>query len=265
MKKILMTIAAMMATVAVMAQFYVYKNGEVVCRITDDVADSISTKALNYYTSDGSENGHDYVDLGLPSGTLWATVNVGANKPEGYGDYFSWGETETKDNFTWDTYKYKTEGVFTKYNSTDGKTVLDADDDAARASWGGRWQMPTREQLNELKSECYFTQTKNYYGTGVGGYIFYKAKDEYDKSSYSYGVPNGKYNLSDTHIFLPYAGLRSSVELYYAGEVGYYWSSSLYSNDEIDAYNLKFDGMYMLSLSSFARGIGYPVRPVFKR
>ncbi|MBQ7747395.1 MAG: hypothetical protein IJJ78_06010 [Paludibacteraceae bacterium] len=265
MKKILMTLAAMTATVAAMAQFYVYKNGEVVYRITDDVADSISTKALNYYTSDGSENGHDYVDLGLPSGTLWATVNVGANKPEGYGDYFSWGETETKDNFTWDTYKYKTEGVFTKYNSTDGKMVLDAEDDAARANWGGKWLTPTREQMNELRTECYFVKTKNYYGTGVGGYIFYKPKDEYDKGDYSYGVPKDKYKLSDVHVFLPHAGLRSSDGTYYAGEVGYYWSSSLYSSDESEAYQWDFEGVFLFSLSGFARGIGYSVRPVFKR
>ncbi|MBO4370001.1 MAG: hypothetical protein J5808_01395, partial [Paludibacteraceae bacterium] len=104
----------------------------------------------NQGSEQGSENlsvsgtlqGHDYVDLGLPSGTLWATCNVGANTPEEYGDYFAWGETTLKSNYEWSTYKYGTYNQLTKYcyksdygknGFTDTKTTLDAEDDAATA------------------------------------------------------------------------------------------------------------------------------------
>ena len=105
----------------------------------------------------GTYNGHEYVDLGLPSGTLWATCNVGAETPEGYGDYFAWGETELKTTYNLSTYKY-TNGSYdqlTKYCSnssygyngfTDTLTVLLPEDDAATANWGDGWCMPTADQ-----------------------------------------------------------------------------------------------------------------------
>lgn len=104
---------------------------------------------------------HEYVDLGLPSGTLWATCNVGANFPEEYGDYFAYGETEPKSNYTWGTYKWceGTASTMTKYclneayGTVDSLKVLALEDDAARANWGGEWRMPTHAQLNELTEE----------------------------------------------------------------------------------------------------------------
>ncbi len=91
-------------------------------------------------------NGHHYVDLGLPSGLLWAVCNVGAEKMEAYGDYFAWGETEPKDNYDWNTLKYWDYDVnyVTKYNYDDGLVTLEAEDDAATANWGGAWRTPKR-------------------------------------------------------------------------------------------------------------------------
>ena len=111
----------------------------------------------------GMENGHEWVDLGLPSGTKWATMNVGATTPEGYGDYFAWGETETKEWFDASNYKYNTKPSpykLTKYNYiashgiVDNKTVLEPEDDAAHMNWGGQWRMPTYEEGHELLQNC---------------------------------------------------------------------------------------------------------------
>ncbi len=97
-------------------------------------------------------NGHEYVDLGLPSGTLWATCNVGATKPEEYGDYFAWGETEEKSDYSINTYLYWSE----QYNSGDniGEDISGTRYDVAHVKWGGPWKMPTRAQIKELKENC---------------------------------------------------------------------------------------------------------------
>ena len=97
---------------------------------------------------------HDYVDLGLS--VMWATCNVGATTPEEYGDYFAWGETEAKQNFSWEIYKWcnGTKSTITKYNATDGLTTLLPEDDAAHVNWGGQWRMPTKEELTELREQC---------------------------------------------------------------------------------------------------------------
>lgn len=103
-------------------------------------------------------NGHEYVDLGLPSGTLWATCNIGANSPEDYGDRFAWGETETKTSFDQNKYKYSTGGPFSKYEDSsvggDDKMVLDLEDDAAHINWGTPWRIPSREECQELIDNC---------------------------------------------------------------------------------------------------------------
>lgn len=152
-------------------------------------------------------NGHDYVDLGLPSGTLWATCNVGANSPEEYGDYFAWGEIEPKETYTWDNYKWGTESNITKYNSTDGKTVLDLTDDAAHIIMGGDWHMPSATQLVELQDNCTLTWTTQ---NNISGYLI--------------SATNGN------SIFLPTAG-NWFASLYNAGSLGYYWSYSIYENN----------------------------------
>jgi hypothetical protein len=95
-------------------------------------------------------NGHDYVDLGLPSGTLWATMNIGASSATDPGSYFAWGETSTKSTYTENNYVFGTESNITKYNASDGKTRLELSDDAAHVLSGGGWHIPTSDQLREL-------------------------------------------------------------------------------------------------------------------
>jgi len=152
-------------------------------------------------------NGHDYVDLGLS--VYWATCNVGATTPEGYGDYFAWGETSPKYTYTWANYKYcnGTSSVMTKYNSTDGKTVLDLGDDAAHVNWGGAWRMPTNEELNELfyscsKSNKSINSTDGYLFTANGKSVFIpKAGSSYD----------GTTNNINSHVDLWTSSLCSNI------------------------------------------------------
>lgn len=156
---------------------------------------------------------HDYVDLGLPSGTLWATRNVGASAPEEYGDYFAWGETEPKNDYDWSTYKWcnGSETNLTKYctysyygynDFVDDKTELDPADDAACAHYpGGR--MPSLEQIKELIDSCTWTWSQL---NGVRGALA--------------TGPNGN------TMFLPLPGEYLS-DRPYAGTKGYYWSRTL--------------------------------------
>ena len=156
----------------------------------------------------------DYVDLGLPSGTLWATRNVGASSPEDYGDYFAWGETEPKEVYTWDTYKWNSSDTSSQfyltkycyesqYGERDGKTMLDPDDDAACVHYpGGR--MPTLEQIWELRNSCTWQWTRR---GDVNGLLV--------------TGPNGN------TIFLPAGGYYSENILYQENTWGIYWSLSL--------------------------------------
>lgn len=203
----------------------------------------------------GESDEHEYVDLGLPSGTLWATCNVGASKPQETGDFFAWGETtghgkDTSDGylFNWDNYKWgESSGVeflYTKYCSdssqgldgfTDGKVELDPEDDAAYVNWGSQWRTPTKEQLDELRNVCTWTKTTI---QGVNGYEV--------KGS------NGN------TIFLPEAGWRLDDMLL---DGGAYWSRTTNPEDAGGAYYLGFDdyGWYEFG----ARVDGQCVRPVF--
>ena len=123
---------------------------------------------------------HAYVDLGLPSGLLWAACNVGANAPEEYGDYFAWGETQPKDVYNWSTYQYcmGSNNTLTKYCTdpnygyngfTDNLTILLPEDDAATANWGNGWRMPTKEEWQELLDNTTVTWTQQ---NGVNGRLF---------------------------------------------------------------------------------------------
>ena len=197
----------------------------------------------------GNYNGHDYVDLGLPSGTLWATCNVGASSPEDHGDYFAWGETTTKSSYSWSTYKYCNGSYdkLTKYcNSssygnngfTDNLTVLQSSDDAATANWGSGWCMPTKAQWKELKDNTTITWTRQ---NGVRGRKF--------------TASNGN------SLFLPAAGYRYESGLYYFVSFGYYWSSSLYTDFPYFAWLLSFRSDYC-SMDGNGRDYGQSVRPV---
>ena len=196
----------------------------------------------------GSENGHEYVDLGLS--VKWATCNVGATKPEEYGDYFAWGETQPKSTYKWSTYKYCNGSykTLTKYctdsyyGTGDNKTQLQLSDDAARANWGGSWRMPTDAELTELREQCTWTWTTQ---NGVKGYKVTSKKSGYTNKS----------------IFLPAAGYRYDSSLGYAGSDGEYWSSSLWAGSPDYAWELDLssDGV---SRDNGARYCGRSVRPV---
>ena len=176
-------------------------------------------------------DGHAYVDLGLPSGLLWATCNVGAKASEEYGDNFAWGETSTKDTYA-------------KANSqTSGKTMNDitgnAQYDAATANWGGSWRMPTLAEMSELRNNCTWTWTTH---NGVKGY--------------KVTGPSG------ASIFLPAAGYKDASSFYNAGTHGYYWSSTPYADNAELSYYLRFTSEGH-SIISYSRYLGMSVRPVY--
>jgi hypothetical protein len=187
------------------------ENGEVV-----------STDATYTFTVDAAKTlvanfdlDHTYVDLGLPSGTLWATCNLGANLPEEYGDYFAWGETQPKDNFSWTNYQYcmGSFNTLTKYCNnpdigyngfTDDLTTLEPSDDAATANWGDDWRMPTEEEWQELYQNTTVTWTTR---NGVNGRLF--------------TASNGN------SLFLPASGYRNESTPEATGIIGDYWTNSL--------------------------------------
>ena len=207
------------------------------------------------------------VDLGLPSGTLWADHNIGATNPEDYGDYYSWGETATKETYDWSTYFDTNDGgqTFGKYNNDDGKTELETSDDVASQTWGGKWQMPTRAMIQELKSQCYWVWTTTYNGKSVSGYIVYKAKTDADKGVKvtSGSSPTSDYDVAtDSHIFLPAEGYRWGSELGDASHFGNYWSRSLDPDYSDCACSLYFDSALFWVSRYLDRCCGFAVRPV---
>ena len=191
-----------------------------------------------------TENGHEYVDLGLS--VKWATCNVGATKPEEYGDYFAWGEVEPKEEYNWSTYKWcnGSDDTQTKYctnsyyGTVDNKNVLESVDDAASVNWGGAWRMPTEVELIELRDNCTWTWTTQ---NGMKGYTVTGS--------------NGN------SIFLPAAGTRIDSSLNNTNSYGYYWSSSLRADYPYDAYDLRFHSSTVYWDYS-CRGFGQSVRPV---
>ncbi|MBO5768577.1 MAG: InlB B-repeat-containing protein, partial [Bacteroidales bacterium] len=199
--------------------------------------------------SHGYENGHTWVDLGLPSGIKWATCNIGATTPEDYGDYFAWGETESKSDYSWSSYKHGSSSIsLTKYctNSscgyngfTDNKTTLELADDAASANWGGNWRMPTKAEQDELRNNCTWTWTTQ---NGIKGY---KVTSKSNGNS----------------IFLPAAGYRYGTSIYIVGSRGDYWLSSLYEGSPYNAYDLYFASIEVYCYGN-NRYYGHTVRAV---
>lgn len=190
-----------------------------------------------------------YVDLGLPSGTLWATCNLGAEAPEQYGDYFAWGETASKTIYNWSTYKYSygnsDSEQLTKYcNSadfgyngfTDNLTRLEPTDDAATVNLGNEWRTPTYDQWMELYAHTSWDWTTQ---KGTKGILF--------------TAKNGK------KLFLPAAGGRYDDNLFYFNVEGLYWSSDLYVVSTVSYYNFNSD---FCSMKYGSHCHGYSVRPV---
>jgi len=198
---------------------------------TQKVSISVNTTLYAQWIALPDLSEHPWVDLGLPSGTKWATCNIGAANPEEYGEFFAWGEIAEKGAYTWESYMYA-EGTswnnprLTKYCSdpqfgnngfTDNLTLLEPTDDAATANWGSDWRIPTYEEMSELMTSCTIVWTTI---NGVGGRQF--------------TGPNGN------SIFLPAAGYQSGSEHNYNGSYGIYWTSSLYTDVPCRAWGVFF-------------------------
>ncbi|MBE6331173.1 MAG: DUF5119 domain-containing protein [Bacteroidales bacterium] len=236
------------------------ETGQIVYEDDIDVTETIVEQYLaSIY------NGHDYVDLGLPSGLLWATCNVGAESGEESGGYYAWGETcaageedesnamnyayadsYVKNYYSWETYKYcnGTASSMTKYNdneangTVDDLTVLTMPDDAAASNWGGVWRMPTDAEWTELRENCTWEWISSGYATG-----------------YTVTGPNGQ------SIFLPVCGYRQNGRLVSSNDYGYYWSSSLNTAGTANAFYVYFD-QTSVSRGSGLRYFGRSVRAV---
>ena len=199
---------------------------------------------------------YEYIDLGLPSGLKWATMNVGATSEADYGSYFQWGDIEDKSNSdcSWENYKYckGTYNTLTKYcvdnneygpfGTVDNKITLDLEDDAARAHMGNDWRMPTRDEFRELFDYTNNEWISNYKGTGVNGRKFTS-------------------KTNGNSIFIPAAGYCNDGSVYNIGYGGYVWSSSLRTSNPYDAWYLYFYSSNC-SMSNSNRCNGRSVRGV---
>ena len=184
----------------------------------------------------------DKVDLGLTSGVLWATINIGASSPADAGDYFAWGEKETKDNFGWETYGLcngSYSSIF-KYTQNDGKKILEPQEDVATSRLGKGWRIPTKEEMEELVNECKWTWER------MNGQLGWKVTGRNGNS-----------------IFLPAAGAGSSYRIAGVGELGRYWTSTR-DESNYSAFNLRFkDGRESIVVVDDTRFYGRPVRAVY--
>lgn len=219
-----------------------------------------------YYRAYYSYNGKSYygetrlafmpykvVDMGLS--VNWAICNVGASKPEDYGNYYAWGETEPKNEYDWFTYRWcnSRKDYLTKYNisnnygSIDNKITLDLEDDVAHVILGGSWRMPTKAEQDELITSCTWTwyDSDNSEFGGVAGYK----------------VTSNKEGYTDCSIFLPAAGFHYGTDIYNVGLFDSYWSSSLCTDDTDNAWRMGGNTSYG-STNGFGRNSGLSVRPV---
>jgi hypothetical protein len=168
----------------------------------------------------GKNNGYEWVDLELPSGTLWAKCNIGANEEHEYGDYFAWGETAPKKEYTWDTSKFCKQLKFdrlniSKYSTVDKLEELEPEDDAAHVNIGNGWSLPTADQVEELIENTTNEWVENYNDTGINGRLI-----------------TGK---NGNTLFLP-AGSSKSEYNDSIGKAGEYWTKTLsyYQSDGVD-------------------------------
>ena len=218
-----------------------------------------ATNGVNYlpYVASDQSNVHEYVEIG---GIKWATMNIGANSITDTGLYFQWGDTqgytasqvgsgEGQKYFSWENYKFNngTESSpnMTKYNSTDGKSVLEASDDAVTAAWGGNWRMPTPAEFAVLGNAVNKTWTVDYQGSGVAGLILTDKTD------------------SSRELFFPAAGCCWDGTVLQGGYAGFYWSSSL-TSDSVQRANFLWvhELGENMELNSDERCGGIPVRGV---
>ena len=221
--------------------------------ILPNVSLTVDNNVVHYNPSSPTPS-HDYVEIG---GIKWATMNVGANSITDRGLYFQWGDTqgytaaqcgsgEGKKYFGWADYKYTNDSgsTMSKYNSTDGKTVLDAEDDAATVNMGGNWRMPTVSEFVALGEAVTSAWTADYQGSGVPGLVL---TDKTDSSKV---------------LFFPAACYCNNGTVY-VGSYGGYWSSSVLSRNVRNAYSLYFESSYVYWQSDVRRRcVGFAVRGV---
>ena len=233
-------------------------------QIINEDKDSIVAYCLNEYEVHYNKwidpyNGHEYIEIG---GKKWATMNVGANNITDTGLYFQWGDIKGyttnqvgsgsgKKYFGWADYKYNSDGTsptdadIIKYNNTDGKTVLDEEDDAVTAIWGGNWRMPTKNEYVALGAAVNTEWTADYQGSGVAGLV---CTDKVDSSKV---------------LFFPACGSCYNGNVYDIDSYSYYWSSSRISNDLDGAWHLSFDNDEVYWEGNSGRYfIGSPVRGI---
>ena len=212
----------------------------------DPAITAVVAKIVDYFPE------NVYVDLGLS--VKWAICNVGASKPEEYGDYYAWGETEPKEFYFWDTYKfcdgsYKTLTKYTdsecgKDGFSDNKSVLDPEDDVAHVKWGGNWRIPTKDELEELRTQCTWTSSTL---NGVKGYTVTSKVDGY----------------TDRSIFMPATGMRIRQWTLSTDTIGRFWGNSIEIDDDSnEAVYLDFSFSRGPGRFSIVRCFGQCVRPV---
>ena len=185
-----------------------------------------------------------WVDLGLPSGRLWAEKNIGANAPEEYGNYYAWGETTTKSNYNWDTYLYHDAGYVIKYTTNDGLTTLEPEDDVATQLLGSSAHIPTRDEWQELFD---YTTVASETLNGVAGRRFTST-------------------INGNSFFVPYAGYKSGTSINSPGSVAYFWSSTVNTSSTANAYDIyihnTYAGFYGGGSTGEGRYYGFPIRAV---
>ncbi len=241
MKKIFSLIAALLVTMVGIAQtLNVHKtNGEVISIPMTEVS------YVDFPIADvpSPPEGVEAVDLGLPSGTKWANMNIGATKPEEFGGYYAWGETEEKGYYGPDNYQRPVrQGEQYKEGFWPISNIAYTQYDVASTKWGGTWHMPTLNQLNELFRNCTWKWTEE---NGVAGYRVTS-------------------KINNKKIFLPAAGYReynlvknAGKEIHYYGE---YWQSSV--DMSADNKSAGFDDEGYGDYVSYGSGRGRSVRPV---
>ena len=227
-------------------QMKMWKDGKVAITYTDVDSVAFETSAEDEKQDLGGGvyliNGHKFVDLGLPSGLLWAETNVGAETAAGDGKYYAWGETTPKTEYNEGSYF---DSDYANY-PTSGKTTLEKQHDAAYVNWGSSCRMPTNDEFGELldSNNCIWewVSMATTDGSSINGYKVTSTK-------------NGN------SIFLPPSGIRGNGDLDGHGSCGYYWSSTHYPYNSYDAYFLYFNSSYHGQHCN-RRYYGYTVRPV---
>lgn len=201
----------------------------------------------------GVLDGHEYADLGLPSGTLWAICNLGASSSSEIGDYYAWGETETKDRYIWETYKFFERlasninwGYYVTCHNI-GKDICGTEYDAARVHWGGAWRMPHYDEIKELRRTCWWKLVTE------GGVLGYRL-----------------YGPNENSIFLPFTGYFLENEVVHT-HLGEYWcgTESIMSGAPEDAnytaFTFDFDTGGVNVAAASSKMCGVVIRPVIKR